>query len=61
MMSKIDPEKLPAEAWVPVTEEMLKDMYTRHLQRKANRKKSKTFMNGYGMIVSTRKTKAPLA
>lgn len=56
-MPKIDPEKLPAEAWVPVTEEMLKDMYARHLQRKAKRSKPQTFMNGYGMVVKTRKKK----
>ena len=56
-MPKIDPEKLPAEAWVPVTEEMLKDMYARHLQQKAKRSKPQTFMNGYGMVVKTRKKK----
>lgn len=53
-MAKIDPEKLPAEEWVPVTKEMLLEMYK---QKQAKRKKVQTFMGGYGMVVTTKKKK----
>lgn len=54
-MARIDPEKIPADQWEAVTPEKLKEMHEQYLQRKANRNKPKTFYNGYGMIVSTRK------
>jgi hypothetical protein len=54
-MSKVDPEKIPADEWVPVTEEMLLEMYNAHKQRKAKRNKPQTFNGGYGMVVKTRK------
>lgn len=43
--------------WVLVDEKMLKEMYEKHLAKKAKRNKPKTFMGGYGMIVSTKKKK----
>jgi hypothetical protein len=56
-MSKIDPEKIPADEWELVDEKMLLGMYNAAMDRKAKRNKPQTFMNGYGMVVSTKRKK----
>jgi hypothetical protein len=55
MKKRIGPEDDKSINWVPVEGKMLEEMYAAHIQRKAKRNKPKTFMNGYGMVMKTRK------
>lgn len=55
MKTRVSPEDDKTIDWVPVDAKMLQDMYEASLKRKAKRNKPKTFMGGYGMIVTVRK------